>query len=426
MRIIHVSTTDIAGGAARAAYRLNLGLRGLGQESGMYVAQRSSSDAGVTRFSPPVAWKQRLLPRIRGLSIYLDYARYNRSRPEGYELFRTDRNQYTSGVLHQMPACDVLNLHWIADFIDYASFFSGLPEQTPIVWTLHDMNPFTGGCHYDDHCGRYRDRCGSCPQLGSGSPRDLSARTWRRKMNLFSRIGPHRLHVATPSSWLAEEVRRSSLMSRFPVSVIPNSLDTGVFSPLDKRLARSAFGIPLDARAVLFVSESTTKHRKGFGYLSEALDGLADVRGIHLVSLGKGSPPVPTSIPHLHLGSLDNDRLLALAYSAADLFVIPSMQDNLPNTVLESFACGTPVVGFDIGGIPDMVRPHTTGVLTPPRDTAALGDAIRKLLNDEALRTGLSVNCRRIAVEEYSPEVQARRYLALYQDMAEASRAARR
>jgi len=419
MRIIHVSTTDIAGGAARAAYRLHLGLRDLGQESGMYVTQRSSSDTDVTRFIPPTEWKKRLLPRMRGLSIYLDYARYNRSRPMGYELFRSNRNQYTSSVLDQLPACDVINLHWIADFIDYSSFFTGIRERIPIVWTLHDMNPFTGGCHYDDHCGGYRARCGRCPQLGSSSPCDLSARTWKSKMKLFSNIGAERLHVVTPSRWLAEEVRSSNLMKRFPVSVIPNSLDTGIFSPLDKVLARSAIGLPRDAKAVLFISESTTKHRKGFGYLSEALSGLADVPGIHLISLGRGIPPVPASIPHLHLGSIENDRLLALAYSAANLFVIPSLQDNLPNTVLESFACGTPVVGFDIGGIPDMVRPQATGLLTPPGKTSDLRDAIRALLQDDSKRSGLSVNCRRVAVEEYSLPIQARRYLALYQSMVE-------
>lgn len=422
MRILHINTTDIAGGAARAAYRLHLGLVDLGQESGMYVAQRSSSDGGVTRFTPPTSWKHRILPRIRGLSIYLDYALYNRSRPEGYELFRTDKNQYTSCVLKQLPVCDVINLHWIADFIDYKSFFTGIPGSIPIIWTLHDMNPFTGGCHYDDHCRRHREKCGQCPQLGSDSPRDLSARTWERKMKLFSRIGTHRLHVVTPSRWLADEVRSSSLMNRFPVSVIPNSLDTGTFSPVDKTLARSAFGLPHEAKTVLFVSESTTKHRKGFGYLSEALAGLSDIPGIHLVSLGKGIPPVPTSIPHLHLGSIENDRLLALAYSAADLFVIPSLQDNLPNTVLESIACGTPVVGFDIGGIPDMVRPQATGLLTPPGNTSDLRDAIRALLEDDSKRSSLSTNCLRVSVDEYSLKVQAKRYLALYQRMAKISR----
>jgi len=417
MRILHVNTTDIAGGAARAANRLHLGLRDQGQQSGMYVVQQSSHDMDVTRFSPPNTLKQLILPRIRGLSIYLDYARYNRSRPAGYELFRSDRNQYTASVLNQLPHCDVINLHWIADFIDYASFFRGIPASIPLVWTLHDMNPFTGGCHYNDHCTGYRNCCGRCPQLGSASPHDLSARTWRRKIKLFGGIGPRRMHVVTPSRWLAEEVRCSTLMKGFPVTVIPNSLDTDIFSPLDKVLARSAFGLPLDAKAVLFVSESTTKYRKGFGYLAEALAGLVDVPKIHLVSLGKGAPPVAPAIPHLHLGSLDNDRLLALAYSAADLFVIPSLQDNLPNTVLESFACGTPVVGFDIGGIPDMVRPHITGLLTPPKDIPALRDAIRALLIDENLRENLSANCRRVALEEYSLPIQAQRYLALYQSM---------
>jgi glycosyltransferase involved in cell wall biosynthesis len=236
-------------------------------------------------------------------------------------------------------------------------------------------------------------------------------------MNLFGRMMPHRLHVVTPSKWLAEEVRSSSLMRPFAVSVIPNSLDTGIYAPLDKILARRAFGLPIEARIVLFVSESTTKRRKGFTYLSESLASLTDVPGINIISLGKGIPPAPASIPHFHLGSLENDRLLALAYSAADVFVIPSLQDNLPNTVLESFACGTPVIGFDIGGIPDMVRPRETGLLIPSGDVPALREAIRDLLLNDEKRAALSVNCRKTALTEYSLPIQARRYLSVYQSM---------
>lgn len=296
MRILQVNTTDIMGGAARAAYRLNLGLRALGQQSGMFVARRAGTDPEVVLFTPPSSLGERIVPRLRGVSVYLDYARYNRSRPSGYELFRTDRNQYTGTVLKQLPSCDVMNLHWIADFIDYASFFSGIPNHIPLVWTLHDMNPFTGGCHYDAGCGCFRASCGQCPQLGSSSPRDLSERTWRRKREVFGRISPQRLHIVTPSRWLAQEVRNSSLMSRFPVSVIPNSLDTDAFSPLDKVMARTALGLPLDARAVLFISESTTKERKGFVYLAQALSALAD--------LARDPPRVPWQ-GHAVRGHLD-------------------------------------------------------------------------------------------------------------------------
>lgn len=165
------------------------------------------------------------------------------------------------------------------DFLDYASFFKGIPP-IPIVWTLHDMNQFTGGCHYTSGCTHFRDRCGRCPQLGSNSPND-SARTWKRKRQIFNNLDPRRIQIVTPSAWLAKEVQSSSLLGQFPVSVIPNGLDTDTFSPLDKNLARSAFGLPVDSKVVLFASESTSNQRKGFKFLAEAISKLDDIHRIH-------------------------------------------------------------------------------------------------------------------------------------------------
>jgi glycosyltransferase involved in cell wall biosynthesis len=218
-----------------------------------------------------------------------------------------------------------------------------------------------------------------------------------------------------PSRWLAAEAQRSSLLHKFPATVIPLALDTEVFCPRDRRAAREALGISPNALVVLFVASLISQSLKGFALLAQALNGLSDLTNLLLVSVGREAPSAEFQIPHLPLGYLGNERLRSLVYSAADVFVIPSLYDNLPQTVLEATACGIPVVGTAVGGIPDMIRPGVTGWVVPPQDVGALRAAIRALLQDPATRAEMAANCRRIAVEEYALEVQARRYIELYE-----------
>ncbi len=420
MKIVHISTCDdiIGAGAAIAAYRLHRGLLRLGHDSSMFVAHRRQDDPTVTAFVPPMDLRSRLRRRLRHEQITHSFARYRNSRPDGYEIFTDDRTGHGADVLVQLPASDVINVHSIQRFVDYRAFFSAVPRRTPVVQTLHDMSPFTGGCHYDAGCGKYTERCGACPQLGSVKTKDLSRQIWQRKHSVFnSSIALGRLHLVAPSRWMAEEVKQSTLLGNFPVTVIANGLDIDDFAPRDRCVARHVLGIPQDARVVLFVAGAYTRRIKGFALLVHALDGLCDLTNLLLVSLGGGNPPVSTQIPHLHLGLIRNDRLLSLIYSAADVFVIPSLQENLPTTVMEAMACGTPVVGFAVGGIPDMVCPGITGLLAPPHDVAALRDAIREILRDPQQRSQMAANCRRVAVEEYALEVAGRRYAELYESV---------
>ena len=381
----------------------------------MFVAHCSSGDRSVTAFSPPTDLRSRLRRVLQKELIWRDFVRYQSSRPPDYDKFTDDRSEHGAAPLRQMPFCEVINLHWIAGFVDYRSFFSRVPRHIPIVWTFHDMNPFTGGCHYDEGCGRFVECCGGCPQLGSNNSHDLSGQIWRRKRNIFQQIEPETLHIVTPSLWLTEEAKRSSLMGRFSISVIPNGLDTDIFLPRDPSMARAVLDLPQNARVVLFVAGSTNNRRKGFVFLAEALSELSQLPNLFLVSLGGGKPVLHSHIDHLHLGYADNDRLLSFAYSAADVLVISSVQDNFPNTVVEALACGTPVVGFSVGGIPEMVSSGVTGLLAPPGDERALAGAISHLLENDATRAEMSANCRRIATEEYSLEIQANRYIELYE-----------
>ena len=418
MRILHLSATDVAGGAARATYRLHTGLKRLGHDSRMLVGKRWSEDETVEGLIPAKDLVSRIKRKLRRKKIEADFAKYLPTRPAGLEPFSDDRTEHGDSILRQLnkllPA-DVINLHWVAGFLDHESFFTHVPKNVPLVWRLADMAPCTGGCHYDEGCGKFENRCGACPQLGSNDDDDLSRQVWQRKYDSLRRHG--KVNLVATSNWIAQQSRRSSLLRDFPVSVIPNGLDTSDFAPRDRRFARDTLGVPQDARVVLFAAESLAVKRKGFGLLLDALAGLQNEPNLLLLSVGSTKTAIQSPVPQLNLGRINIDRYLSLAYSAADVFVIPSVQESFGQTVSESLACGTPVIGFATGGMLDMVRPGETGQLVPVGDVQALREAIRSMLAIPNVRERYSARCREIAVNEYSIEAQASSYVRLYQSL---------
>jgi glycosyltransferase involved in cell wall biosynthesis len=417
MRILHLSTSDIGGGAARAAFRLHTGLQRLGHESTMLVLRRTSGQDSVLQMK----WSDNPIVRLRRShrrkQIENDFAPYRDKLPPGFENFSDDRTESGYDLVRQLPSCDLINLHWVAGFVDIEILFKHLPPNVPLVWRLADMAPVTGGCHYDLGCDKFTRECGGCPVLGSTLENDLSRQVWRRKSSALSKLQTNRLHIVGTSRWIAEQAKRSSLLGRFPRAVIPNGLDVEVFAPQDKMTSRDSLNVPRTAKVVLFVADSANIKRKGFDYLASALAGITGRPDIFLLSVGGGKPNVP-NLPQLHLGKIADDHKLATIYSAADVFVIPSLQESFGQTVTESMACGTPVVGFNVGGIPDMVRPSITGQLAPVADAVALRTAILDVLAKPA---DMSDNCRRIAVEEYSLETQSRSYVRYYESILAAS-----
>lgn len=426
-KVVHLSTFDVSGGAARATYRLHVGLRKAGVESSMFVREARTIDDSIVRFEPSSTFWGRVARRLRRKHIQRKLLPSLQPMSQRFEPFRIDRSEYGAEVFSQLPAHDIVNLHWIADFVDYPSLLGPLSAGRPVVWTLHDLNVFTGGCHYDLGCGRHLRECGDCPQLRTPASNDLSSEIWKRKKALFDQLPHDLIHFVTPSSWLGEEAKRSPILRRFPVSVIPNGLDLEDFAPRDEGSAREVFGIPHDAKVVLFAADGLSLIRKGFDVLMQALDHIrARLPKLHLVTVGHHCPDLSHRIPHTNLGHVNSDRLLSNIYSAADLLVIPSLQDNLPNTVLESMACGTPAVGFDVGGIPDMVQHRKTGLLVPPYEPKALGAAMLELLQNSERRSAYGENCRRSALGHFSMEEQASRYSELYAHLLNTSRTRKR
>lgn len=350
---------------------------------------------------------------VRKFRMRREFEPYKDRRSTGMELFSDDRSEFGSALPRQISDCDIVNLHWVNGLVDVKSFFGSW--RKPVVWTLHDMNPFTGGCHYNGDCERYVDRCGLCPQLFSDRERDLSRSIWNRKNRTYENLVADGLHIVTPSQWMANLAKKSSLLKRFPKTVIPNGIDTKVFSPRDPSELRASLGIPATTPVLLFVADYAANERKGFSLLVEALKTLDQNHEFCLISIGGDRPELPGGRFHLHLGRVSDENRLATVYSLADVFVIPSIQDNLPNTILESLACGTPVAGFRTGGIPEVVRDGVTGRLADSGDIAGLREAILSLLSGDDRLAVMAKACRNAALSEYAQEVQAKRYLDLYQ-----------
>ncbi len=284
--------------------------------------------------------------------------------------------------------------------MDYLGLLPALAQHFPLIWTLHDMNAFTGGCHFASDCTNYISNCGRCPQLGSKQESDLSRAVWQRKNDAFAAIPVSRLTIVCPSRWMAECLKKSSLLTRFHCEVIPYGLSLRSFAPRNKRWSRDVLGIPEGRKVILFVADYHNR-RKGFDILVESLMHLP--QDLHILIAGAVNTAQVKGLKFQALGHISNDGILSLAYSAADLFVCPSLEDNLPNTVLEALACGTPVVGFKVGGLFDMVRPRQTGWLAEKCEAIPLAEAIEFALLEINIRgEEISRQCRTLAEREYS------------------------
>lgn len=410
MRVLHISVTDKGNGAHLNGFRLHKGLRKLGVDSSMFVQQRLD-DSGDETIHEYRSWPVSLLWRAKTRAFRYWISRelsQLRTRPN-IPAFIYDRATGGDRAISQMPEADVIYIHGIYNFIDYFRDLPELAQRAPIVFRLCDMDFFTGGCTYARGCERFADRCGACPQLVSHGEDDISRRSWERKHAVFSRIHD-RLHFVAPSDWIAAKARQSSLLRNLPIDVIPNSADTDVFRPRDQLGARALLDVPRNARVLLYVAQPVSRVEKGFAYLAEALQKMSDRRDLLLLVAGSGKLPAEVPIQCVQLGRIRDERLLSLVYSAADVFVMPSLEETFGMTAVEAMATGTPVVAFATGGIAETVRHGVTGLHVPTGSSGALCDSIEALLSDSSARARMAENGRRIAVEEYSMPVIAKRY----------------
>ncbi|HOW36319.1 MAG TPA: glycosyltransferase family 4 protein [Candidatus Omnitrophota bacterium] len=409
MKILSVTTYDITGGAARAAYRLHQGLKLLGVDSRMLVQFKRSADPSV---DGPSGIYADLLDGIRSRLDRMPLWRYRNRRPEFWSL-----QWLSNDIVRQINRInpDIVHFHWIGrGFVP----ITALPKlHCPLVWTLHDMWGFTGGCHYDFECGRWHDQCGSCPQLKSKNENDQSRRTWLTKERAWKNIN---IHIVTPSGWMTNCARTSSLFQRMPAQTIPYGINTEIFQPTHKETARAKLNLPKDRTLIIFGSDyRTSERRKGFHFLQPVLQSLANRGWKNSAIIGIFGPPAPSVTPDFglktfYLGRFSDEHKLSLVYSAGDIFLAPSIQDNLANTVVEALSCGTPCVAFNIGGMPDMIEHKTNGYLAKPFEIEDFSQGIEWILSDRGRHQSLCRNAREKILHGFTLELQAKAYLNLY------------
>jgi glycosyltransferase involved in cell wall biosynthesis len=409
MNPLILSTFDISGGAARAAFRLHNGLKDININSRMLVEYKASNDNTVIGARNKLEkWLNQMRPTLDNLPLKL-YPKhdYGSISPQWFPDF------IDSQIKHLSP--DIINIHWTCGYVKIESIAK---FNQPLIWTLHDMWAFTGGCQYSLECDRYINSCGACMQLHSENEQDLSRWVWKRKAASWQNLD---LTIVTPSHWLAKAASQSSLLKNYPIKVIPNGIDIEKYKPIDKNTARKWLNLPLDKQLILS-GAATNSYRKGMQLLSMALQNLSsDYKNkVELVAFGCLQPSeglrgnFKGDFKCHYMGNLHDDISLALVYAAADVFVAASIQDNLPNTIMEALACGTPCVAFNIGGMPDMIEHQANGYLAQAYDVEDLAQGIAWILSHNSAQK-IRDRARVKVEQEFNLELQARRYLSLFE-----------
>jgi glycosyltransferase involved in cell wall biosynthesis len=431
MKVGHFNTFPY-GGAAVAARRLNRRLNKSGIDSTFYYSRDDRDDlcqlTAAKHSLKQVSVRDPLPSRLNSLfakhrekkrlrEIYRLHNEHVAMRPEGAETFSMARLPEQSSLnWHQIDA-DVVHLHWISFFADYPSFFNSIPAHIPLVWTLHDMNAFTGGCHYSAGCEKFQTGCGDCPQVTEPGSRDVSVDSFLVKQKALQ---GRNVHVVAPSQWMLELAKKSGI---WPETASFHHFRLGFdlkkFHPIDKQHARKQLGIRSDAVLIGFGAEDIRNERKGVKSLLGALDLLSTNRDVEGLVFGSGKLESTGKIKKLHqlgyVSSIDRQRLI---YSAADVVVVPSTEDNQPQVGLEAMACGTPVVGFDTCGIPEMVQHGKTGLLATRGSSEELAKQISWIVSNPKQRTAMGEAARAMMEQNHDSTMQADRYIQLYENAA--------
>ena len=403
-----MNTHDLTGGAARAAFRLHKGLQSAGVNATMLVREKSSSEPSV------IAQNSSYTGRICALCDGFPLHWYPNRQLHNFSSAIVPEN-IISAVNRYNP--DIVHLHWLAE--GFVRLESLAKLNCPIVWTLHDSWPFTGGCHLPGSCNRYQNSCGCCPVLGSSRERDLSRRVWLRKKKAWASLP---LTVVAPSRWMADCARKSSLFSECRIEVISNGIDTDFFSPGCQKSEKEKIGFSPSRQLILFGGKnSLLDTNKGFDLLFSALQKLPEeVRRNSDVAIFGDREDFPIAVGSMNirnLGVIDDETVLQSLYRAADVFVLPSRQENLPNVILEAMACGTPCAAFDIGGVSDMVAHRETGYLCRPYDVEDLSVGIAYVLRGGKKDECQSQLCHERILQGFAMEKVVYRYLDLYKDL---------
>ena len=409
MKVLIVNTSDINGGAARAAYRLHQALLSENIDSKMLVQTKSSDDFTVLSESSKI---RKILNQFRRWLDQFPVKSYKYKMQTLFSSAWLPSSHLVDKINTLNP--DIVHLHWVNGGMIRIEDLTKI--KVPIVWSLHDMWLFTGGCHYDNNCAAYKTHCGQCKVLGSNKIKDLSHKIFNRKYKTFQQLS--NLTVVGLSRWLENCARDSSLFKEQQIINLPNPINTQKFKALDKQKACELWCFPKDKKLILFgAMNATGDSRKGFKELRQALNQVKS-KAIELVVFGSSEPKDAQDFGFKvhYIGNLHDDISLVTLYSAVDVLVVPSIQENLSNAIMESLSCETPVVGFDIGGNSDLIEHLYNGYLAMPLNATDLAKGIDWVLNNENYNQ-IALNARAKVLTSFDSHIVSKQYIALYDEI---------
>ena len=407
MRILIVNTSERTGGAAVAANRLMKALNNNGAKAKMLVRDKETETLTVVPLphSPRLRWHF-LWERL------VIFCRLHFSRQHLFEVDIANAG-YDITKLPEFQEADVIHLHWVNQgMLSLKGIQKILQSGKPVVWTMHDIWPATSLCHVTLGCQHFTSQCGNCRLLpGGGSSHDYSTTIWQRKQRM---LADENIYFVACSHWLESEAKRSALLKGQKITSIPNPIDTRIYKRGNKQEARQRLGLPLDKKLLLFASQRVTNVNKGMDYLIEACRQL-QISDAAVVILGGHAEEVVSqlSLEAYPLGYVNDEQRIVDVYHASDVFVLPSLSENLPNTIMEAMACGVPCVGFKVGGIPEEIDHRRNGYVAEYRSAEDLARGIRWILA-EADYEELSKNAVQKVVQNYSQQSVALKYLDVY------------
>lgn len=398
MKILILNTSERTGGAAVAAGRLEKALL----RAGISVSKIVRKDTKLNRLR--FYWERLIIFLCNGL---------NRKKLFMVSIANTGEDISSNPLVKE---ADIIHLHWINQgFLSLNNIKKLVELNKPIVWTMHDMWPCTGICHHSRECEKFKENCGSCFFLNSKG-KDLSSNVFGKKLSLYHTIN---ITFVGCSQWLANRARQSRLLKNKDVLSIPNPLDINIFYKKERKSVRKVLGLPPNKKLLLFGALNATDRRKGIEYLITSLE-LLDRQDVELVVLGQVKENIRNmfSLPIHSIGYLSDELKIVDLYNAVDMFVTPSLEENLPNMIMESMACGTPCVGFRVGGIPEMIDHQVNGYVANYKDSKDLANGIQWVLEHKEPQM-LSDACIKKVKENYCEEVVVKQYIDLYKRLLE-------
>lgn len=410
MNVTIISTLE-NGGAASASKRLKQGLELL--DISLFFLTKNLFEKYLDK-KYKFNFVQKILILLRKRKkIKSDYLVINSSRSLTDYYSLPQHNQ----PVHLHPSvinADCINIHWTSDFISYPGFFKNTIKK-PLIITLHDMNYFTGGCHYSFDCRKFEEsQCEYCWQLEGSLDQNASQKAFQLKLSSFLLRSPENTAIVAPSVWLLEESKKSKILGRFAHYHIPYGIDTSIFKMSDKLMSRKKLQIDYPGRLLLFIATDVQLYRKGYHLLQELLPYMKE-QDVKILLVGNSGGLNFENDAIFNKGKISDMDILSLCYSACDAMIFPTIADNLPNTLLESLCCGTPVLGFTVGGLPDIIINGKNGYLSAKKNVDGLKEVI-SLFFEHGIKDSPET-IKNEAMENFNLKVQAGRYYNLFKKL---------